>query len=236
MSKSFQFHRILSQEASSHEQEAAHARTPFNAVQSLQALTYSVLTHVSRHSLRSRHAPCPERVRAGSCLYAPSLPFVGPVLSVKGRQKRKSPQLKGANMRTLTCSQMKSAIERILRSHELLEDFQRNSEFAVRIKNGPYLPLTIERHESRITITHYFVQNGDLVPDPDMELEQLADGSWYPVAIQFATGHYRRAMEIREGKRFVNPREIREQVQFSRIWARNLIDQGFESGEAERID
>ncbi len=59
----------------------------FNAVQSLRALPYSALTHESRQPLRSCHASCLESVRAGSSLSASSLPFVGPVLSVKGRQK-----------------------------------------------------------------------------------------------------------------------------------------------------
>ena len=139
-------------------------------------------------------------------------------------------------MRNLTCTQMKTAIEKILSSHGMLQEFQQNPEFAVRIKNEPYLPLTIERHDSQITITHYLIENGDMIPDPDMELEQLADGSWYPVAIQFVTGHYARAMEIRDGKRFVNPRQVRDQIQFSRMWAKNLISQGFQSGLVERID
>ena len=138
-------------------------------------------------------------------------------------------------MRTLTCSRMKLVVERILASHGLLEEFQQNPEFAVRIQNEPYLPLTIERHDSEITVTHYFKQNGDLIPDPDMAFELLNDGSWYPVAIQFATGHYRRAMEIRDGKRFVSPREVRDQICFSSMWAKNLEAQCFTTGTAERI-
>jgi hypothetical protein len=131
---------------------------------------------------------------------------------------------------------MKSAIEKILNAHGMLEEFQQNPEFAVRIKNGPYMPLTIERHDSQITVTHYLIENGDMILDPDMEFERLADGSWFPVAIQLVTGHYARAMEIRDGRRFVNPRQVREQIQFSRMWARNLISQGFQSGTPERIN
>lgn len=139
-------------------------------------------------------------------------------------------------MRTLTCSKMTAAIERILCAHDLLEEFLKNEDFAVRIKCAPFMPLTIERHGSRVTLTHYFEQNGDLIPDPDMEFEIIADHIWFPVAIQFATGAYRRAMEIHDGKKVVNPREVREQIKFSHLWAQNLIDQGFQSGEAERIN
>ena len=69
-----------------------------------------------------------------------------------------------------------------------------------------------------------------------MEFEILSEHVWYPVAIQFAIGTFRRAMEIRDGKKFINPREVREQIKFSAMWARNLIDQGFDSGEVERIN
>jgi len=209
---------------------------PFRAVQSLQALTYSAFTHESRHSRCSRHAPCQEGVQVGPGLCAPSPLFIGPVLSVKGRQKQKSPQLKGNKMRTLSCSKMKSAIESILCSQGLIEEFGQNPDFAVRINNAPYLPLSIERHDSKVTVTHYVIENGDMIPDPDMEFDLLSDGSWYPVAIQFATGSYRRASEIRDGKRFVNRREVRDQIQFSRNWAKNLIDQRFAKGIAERIN
>lgn len=130
-------------------------------------------------------------------------------------------------MRTLTCSKMKSAIERILCSHGMLEEFQRNPEFAVRIKNEPFQPLTIERHDSQITVTHYIKENGDMIPDPDMELKIMNDGSWCPVAIQFATGHYRRAMQ--------SPQQFRDQISFSTMWAKNLISQRFDSGVAEKI-
>jgi len=131
-------------------------------------------------------------------------------------------------MRTLTCSKMKAAIEQILRSYNLLEAFQAGPEFAVRIKNDPYMPLTIECHDSQITVTHYLRENADLIPDPDMEFKRFDDNSWCPVAIQFASGHYRRAMH--------GPQEFRDQIKFSELWARNLIAQGFCSGEAERID
>ena len=139
-------------------------------------------------------------------------------------------------MRTLTCSKMTAAIERILCAHDLLQEFLKGEEFAVRIKNEPYMPLTIERYGSQVTLTHYYVQNGDLIPDPDMEFEIVSEHVWHPVGIQFATGAYRRATETRDGKKFVNPREVREQIKFSGMWAQNLIAQGFDSGEVERIN
>ncbi len=42
----------------------------------------------------------------------------------------------------------------------------------LKIENPPFLPLSIEKlYENRIVLAHYFEMNGDLVPDPDMEVE-----------------------------------------------------------------
>lgn len=135
--------------------------------------------------------------------------------------------------KAFVCTNMKAAIETILGSHGLLEAYQ-GGELAVRIRKEPFMPLSIERHGSQITVTHYFTQNGDLVPDPDMEFELIAD-TWHPVAIQLSTGHYRRAVEHHSGERLVYKREARNQVAFSSVWAKHLIDQGFASGEVERL-
>ncbi len=121
---------------------------------------------------------------------------------------------------------MKTTIEKILTAHGIFEAFQSNDDFSAKIENGPYLPLCIEKHGTQITVTHYVEQNGDLIPDPDMEFEIL-NGEWSPVALQLAIGTYYRASEYRDGKRFINPKQIREQTKFARMWARNLISQGF---------
>ncbi len=138
-------------------------------------------------------------------------------------------------MRNTTCAAMTAAIEKILCSLGVLQDFMSREEFAVRISNPPFMPLTIERHRNRVVVAHLFEQNGDLVPDPDQEFEIAADHTWIPVAIQHAIGTYHRAIEIRDGKRYANVREYRDQIQFSRMWARNLIRQGFDKGTLERL-
>ncbi len=123
------------------------------------------------------------------------------------------------------CKQMKKVIEQILAKQGKLQKFN-SGEFHIRIKNEPYMDLVVERHDKQVTITHYFEQNGDLIPDPDQEFIIGADGEWYPVAIQFATGHYVRAREWRDGKEFINFRECVDQAGFSRMWARNIKAQG----------
>jgi hypothetical protein len=121
---------------------------------------------------------------------------------------------------------MKTTIEKILAAHGIIDAFNTNEDYSVKIENKPYLALCIEKHGSQITITHYFEQSGDLIPDPDMEFENIND-DWSPVALQLAIGTYCRAAEYCEGKRFINPRQLREQRQFAKMWARNLLAQGF---------
>ena len=123
---------------------------------------------------------------------------------------------------------MKTAIEKILKSRGRSSEFLAATEFHLRIENEPFMSLTIDRHGATVTVSHYFEQRSDLIPDPDMEFHMLADGSWLPVAIQHATGHYFRAVELTDdGRRLVRPAMLRDLKSFARIWGRNLIAQGF---------
>lgn len=91
--------------------------------------------------------------------------------------------------------------------------------------NGVFMPLVVERlTEDRYSMSHYYEQNGDLVPDPDMEIWRDENGIFYPVALQQNTGHYSRAIEFgADGKPSgFAPTVQRELVQFMTMWARNL--------------
>lgn len=127
---------------------------------------------------------------------------------------------------------MKTAIEQILSALGQLEAFKSSREFAIKIENSPFMPLSIERHGDHITVTHYFEQNGELVPDPDMEFLELKSGrhDWIPIAIQQSTGSYCRAGVNVDGTWKFNAKTMRELESFSRMWARNLIAQGFQNG------
>lgn len=87
--------------------------------------------------------------------------------------------------------------------------------------------MVIEKHGSRVTLTHYFEQDGDLISDPDMEFVIGAGGEWYPVALQLRTGHYFRARWFENGKEYINARRCTELKSFSTMWAKNLVAQGW---------
>lgn len=122
----------------------------------------------------------------------------------------------------MSCKKLKAVIEETLKRHNKLEDFNTKNEFHLRIEKEGFQPLAIEKHGRRVMITHFYEQNGDLVPDPDMELLINEQNEWQPVAIQFATGHYLQAMTWQNGRLFVNQKEALVQISFSNIWASNL--------------
>jgi hypothetical protein len=134
-------------------------------------------------------------------------------------------------MNNLASKQMQQTIETILKSLGVYDRFRANNRAYLKVGNSGFMPLSIEKFGSLIHITHYYEQNGDLVPDPDMEFLATAEG-WFAQAIQHCTGHYFRCVEEDEaGNIQVNIRERRAQKQFSDLWARNLLDQGFHKGE-----
>lgn len=131
--------------------------------------------------------------------------------------------------------EMKTAIEEILEKQGLKKEFETSRHFSVKIEVPGFMPLSIEKHGRQITVTHYFEQNGDLIPDPDMEFED-SESLWLPVAIQHASGAYYRAVEYQDGHQLIDRKELRDQILFSQQWARNLLNQGFARGNVVRAE
>ena len=139
-------------------------------------------------------------------------------------------------MSKLIRNYMRDAILKVLASHGLEDAFLSAADFHARVVCGGYMPLVIEKHTKTVSITHYYEQNGDLVPDPDMEF-YLTEFGWVPAAIQFCTGTYRRATEYNdEGKLMANKKELRDQEAFAKMWARNILAHGFADPKRSRIE
>lgn len=120
-------------------------------------------------------------------------------------------------------------IEHVLKSQHLLDAFQTQADFHVRFDMPPYQPLVIERHGERISVAHYYEQNGDLVPDPDVELQYP---SWTPTAITQALGIRREKFIERDGRTFVDTLFHKQVSFFLALWARNIQAQGWaENGQ-----
>ena len=117
-----------------------------------------------------------------------------------------------------------TTIEKLLSAHNLLENFHAQLDFHVRFDMSGYQRLVIERHGELISVAHYFEQNGDLVPDPDVELHYP---TWTPTAITQAIGYRREKFIERDGRTLVDTRFDREVSSFLNMWARNIQAQGW---------
>ena len=69
---------------------------------------------------------------------------------------------------------MQAAIENILEAHNLLADYQASPEFYVKFTQPSFDPLVIERHGEQVVVGHYFIQNGDVMADPEILASRIA--------------------------------------------------------------
>jgi hypothetical protein len=96
----------------------------------------------------------------------------------------------------------------------------------LRLEHAPYEPLVIERTgPQRISVAHYYEQNGDLIPDPDVVF-YTGQGEWVPIEITDCFGH--RSVATVDGDRLsFHPRQQADLAAFVNVWARNLKAQGW---------
>lgn len=102
----------------------------------------------------------------------------------------------------------------------------------LKLKNSPYMDLNINRLYSekentiRISIAHNFIQNGDLMADPDMEIRI------YPELKSIEALTYRLdALGVYQvvypDEKTVYPKRKKDLNKFLNQWLSNIIDQGF---------
>ena len=94
-----------------------------------------------------------------------------------------------------------------------------------KLKSGAYVDLSIDRLSSnKLAMAHNYIQNGDVVPDPDMTLKVYPESKMVEVlSYQDSMGY--REVYPEEGK--VNLRAKQELNAFLGIWLSNLSRQGF---------
>ncbi|MDZ4726186.1 MAG: hypothetical protein SH817_08510 [Leptospira sp.] len=105
---------------------------------------------------------------------------------------------------------------------------------SIKIQNSVYMDLIIEyigddeRGNPLISVAHYYVQNGDLMSDPEIVFSVDIDWNFTPISItQSAFGRYHEVYFVRDGKYYKNLVLYKELVGFSKIWNKNIVEQGF---------
>lgn len=120
---------------------------------------------------------------------------------------------------------MQRVVETILRAHGLTQAFAEATEFHLKLENAPYMPLVIERQGDVVAVMHYFIQQGDVMRDPEVEFKLP---HWTPTSItQHPVGIYREVSTFANDRHMLNSRLLRELEAFARLWAMNLRAQGF---------
>ena len=106
----------------------------------------------------------------------------------------------------------------------------------IKVLNEPYTPLNIEvightQMEKRpvVAVSHSYVQNGDVMFDPEITFAVGADDSWSPRSFrQDGLGINQEVERTDESGLVVrNERMARDLAAFARTWDRNLREQGF---------
>jgi len=126
-----------------------------------------------------------------------------------------------------------------------------NADGRLKIKKDGYMDLSMERLATDVktplgtatiySLAHYYVQEGDLMSDPDMQficvdLRTATERDLNLVAIYpqnytlSAMSHYNEAICLETNK--YSPSIYRGLCDFANIWLQNIVDQGFFSKDA----
>lgn len=91
-------------------------------------------------------------------------------------------------------------------------------------------------HVYEVSLAHYYKQNGDSVPDPDMQM--LVDTQAHTVhALSYQDwAMYQETFDMCTGRREYRPREYGSQSRFLARWLRNCIVQGHSLRPERRDD
>lgn len=123
---------------------------------------------------------------------------------------------------------MKTAVYGLLTAHNLVAAFEADPCFSVKFEMPNYMPLVIERLAlfEEISISHFYIQNGDLMRDPEI----VFDAHWRAVEItQDAFGNYGEFRDlVADGGRAWDVEELAE------MWAENITAQGWETARCIR--
>ncbi len=121
--------------------------------------------------------------------------------------------------------EIQNIVEKLLAKHKIAA----TKDFYLKLTMPPYMDLVLERNGDIILVGHYREENGDLISDPVLAME--GQEIWAPVRIDLWCGDTICAF-YQDGKRMIYPNKIKEFRIFSRMFARNIREQGWmERGE-----
>jgi len=104
-----------------------------------------------------------------------------------------------------------------------------------KVVNEPYMPLNLDilndnQYGKVISIAHNYIQSGDVMADPDMQVlisfkKQTAQAMTFQ---NDGMGIYQECLFFEDGKLMVRFKLLKDLNRFLDEWTKNLIDQGFD--------
>jgi hypothetical protein len=95
--------------------------------------------------------------------------------------------------------------------------------------NGTYMSVSVERIGAHTySVAHYYVQNGDMMRDPEMVFVKGGDGRFYPIYFrQDGIGVERESAGLDEhgAVKWTRPVWQKDQAVFAGTWMRNIVSQ-----------
>ncbi|MCK4665990.1 DUF1249 domain-containing protein [Candidatus Dependentiae bacterium] len=105
----------------------------------------------------------------------------------------------------------------------------------MKIENPPYMRLSLDllsvsRDEIVIAMAHNFIQNGDVMADPDMEIKIIPSMKMVE-ALTYRLDSLGINQRVYPEPGRYDPKLKKETNRFLNQWLKNLLDQGFATGE-----
>lgn len=122
-------------------------------------------------------------------------------------------------------------VEDILQAHGKLEEFHKGS-FYLKLEKTCYMDLVIEQQGTQVFVGHYRIENGDLISDPVLVFErQKGSEVWKPWRIELVFGDTEIFEYDEHNQLVINEKMHAEFVEFSEMYAKNLVNQGWVSAK-----
>jgi len=149
--------------------------------------------------------------------------------------RNKTNNNKEIKMRKLIYETMYNKLDKILPGG--IEKFCSDPEGYAKLKAEGFMDLNIDvinwkedgqKGTFRIALAHNFVQNGDVMADPDMEIRihrenKMVEALTYQLD---SLGIYQEIYKTVDGKNAYSPKLRRDLNNFLNTWLRNIIQQG----------
>jgi len=121
---------------------------------------------------------------------------------------------------------MQIVIEEVLKVYGEYDHFMNQEDFYMKLEMKHYDDLVIEKHAGGIYIAHYFEQNGDRIPDPEIEYDFP---TWTMLAVTQAPPFNRRKTKFiwKDDKQYVDTKFDSQVGPLNTMWARNIRAQGW---------